>query len=77
MGMTGAYERNLDAKGRLSLPAPLREELGEHVRVFKALDVDALYVFSAEASISGSKDSSRVVRATRVLTRVTSTTRSS
>ena len=70
MGMTGAYERNLDAKGRLSLPAPLREELGEHVRVFKALDVDALYVFSAEASISGSKDSSRVVRATRVLTRV-------
>lgn len=47
MGMTGAYERNLDAKGRLSLPAPLREELGEHVRVFKALDVDALYVFSA------------------------------
>ena len=49
MGMTGAYERNLDAKGRLSLPAPLREELGEHVRVFKALDVDALYVFSAEA----------------------------
>ncbi|MEF2858087.1 MAG: MraZ N-terminal domain-containing protein, partial [Collinsella sp.] len=25
MGMTGAYERNLDAKGRLSLPAPLRE----------------------------------------------------
>ena len=36
MGMTGAYERNLDAKGRLSLPAPLREELGEHVRVFSA-----------------------------------------
>ena len=34
MGMTGAYERNLDAKGRLSLPAPLREELVEHVRVF-------------------------------------------
>ena len=49
MGMTGSYERNLDAKGRLSLPAPLRDELGEHVRVFKALDVDALYVFSAEA----------------------------
>lgn len=49
MGMTGSYERNLDAKGRLSLPAPLRDDLGEHVRVLKALDVDALYVFSAEA----------------------------
>ena len=49
MGMTGSFERNLDAKGRLSLPATLRSDLGEHVRVFKALDVDALYVFSAEA----------------------------
>ena len=49
MGMTGSYERNLDAKGRLSLPAPLRDEIGEHVRVLKAPDVDALYVFSAEA----------------------------
>lgn len=49
MGMAGSYDRNLDAKGRLSLPAALRDELGTSVRVFKALDVDALYVFSAEA----------------------------
>ncbi len=49
MGMAGSYDRNLDAKGRLSLPAALRDELGTNVRVFKALDVDALYVFSAEA----------------------------
>ena len=49
MGMMGSYDRNLDAKGRLSLPAALRDELGTSVRVFKALDVDALYVFSASA----------------------------
>ncbi len=49
MGMTRGTERNLDPKRWSSLPAPLREELGRHVRVFKALDVDALYVFSAEA----------------------------
>ena len=42
----GTFERNLDAKGRLSLPAAVRNELGEHVRVLPAPDVEALYVFS-------------------------------
>lgn len=46
MMLTGTYERNLDAKGRLSLPAAVRNELGEHVRVLPAPDVEALYVFS-------------------------------
>ena len=46
MILTGTYERNLDAKGRLSLPAVLRDEIGEHVCVVPAPDVDALYVFS-------------------------------
>ena len=49
MGLKGSFERNLDAKGRLSLPALFRDQLGEHVCVFKALDVDALYVFSDTA----------------------------
>ena len=44
----GTFERNLDAKGRLSLPAAIRSELGEHVYVLPAPDVDALYVFSNE-----------------------------
>lgn len=49
MILTGTYERNLDAKGRLSLPAPVRKELGERVYVLPALDADALYVFSDDA----------------------------
>lgn len=49
MILTGTYERNLDAKGRLSLPAQLRDELGKSVHVVPAPDVDALYVFSDEA----------------------------
>lgn len=48
MIQTGTYERNLDAKGRLSLPAALRRDLSDRVYVVPALDVDALYVFSAE-----------------------------
>lgn len=44
--LTGTYDRNLDAKGRLSLPAAIRQEFGEKVRVLPAPDVDALYVFS-------------------------------
>ena len=48
MVLTGTYERNLDAKGRLSLPAPIKDALAGHVYVFPALDVDALYVFSDE-----------------------------
>ena len=48
MILTGTYERNLDAKGRLSLPAALKDKLGKNVCVLRAPDVDALYVFSAE-----------------------------
>ena len=46
--LTGSFERNLDAKGRLSLPAAVRSELSEHVYVLPAPDVDALYVFSKD-----------------------------
>ncbi len=46
--LTGTYERNLDAKGRLSLPAAIRSELSESVYVLPAPDVDALYVFSKD-----------------------------
>lgn len=46
--LTGTFDRNLDAKGRLSLPAAIRSEFGEHVYVLPAPDVDALYVFSEE-----------------------------
>ena len=46
--LTGTFERNLDAKGRLSLPAAVRSELSEHVYVLAAPDVDALYVFSKD-----------------------------
>ncbi len=46
MILTGTYERNLDAKGRLSLPAAIRKDLGDNVRVLPAPDVEALYVFS-------------------------------
>lgn len=46
MMLTGTYERNLDAKGRLSLPAAIRKQLSDHVYVLPAPDVDALYIFS-------------------------------
>ena len=48
MILTGSYERNLDAKGRLSLPAAVRDELSTHVYVLPAPDVEALYVFSSD-----------------------------
>ena len=48
MILTGTYERNLDAKGRLSLPAAVRDELSSHVYVLPAPDVEALYVFSSD-----------------------------
>lgn len=46
MMFTGTYERNLDAKGRLTLPASLRKQFDASVCVVKAPDVDALYIFS-------------------------------
>lgn len=43
--LSGHYERKLDAKGRLSLPAVLKDDLSGALRVFPAPDVDALYVY--------------------------------
>lgn len=50
MNLTGTYDRNLDAKGRLSLPAVLRKQLPDRVYVLPApeQDVDALYVFTED-----------------------------
>lgn len=50
MYLTGTYDRNLDAKGRLSLPPAFKKQLDEHVRVLYApeKEVDALYVFTED-----------------------------
>ena len=50
VNLTGTYDRNLDAKGRLSLPAVLRKQLPDRVYVLPApeQDVDALYVFTED-----------------------------
>ena len=50
MYLTGSYDRNLDAKGRLSLPPAFRKDLAEQVRVIYApeKEVDAVYVFTED-----------------------------
>ena len=50
MYLSGTYGRNLDAKGRLSLPPAFRKQLSESVRVLPApeKEVDALYVFTED-----------------------------
>ena len=50
MYFNGTYDRNLDAKGRLSLPPAFKKQLEEHVRVLPApeKEVDALYVFTED-----------------------------
>ena len=37
--MTGTYEHNIDAKGRLAIPSKLRDELGS--TFYLAMGVDA------------------------------------
>ena len=43
----GEYEHTLDPKGRLAMPAKLREGLGNHFMVTKGLD-ECLFVFDME-----------------------------
>ena len=45
--MKGEYQHTLDAKGRLFIPAKLREELGENAILTKGLD-GCLFLFSQE-----------------------------
>lgn len=42
--LTGSYQHNIDAKGRLTVPAKLREQLGERFYVTKGLD-GCLFVY--------------------------------
>lgn len=49
MMFTGEFERKLDSKGRMALPPQLRDQLGKHLKVFPALEADALYLFAPEA----------------------------
>ena len=46
--MRGEFEHNIDAKGRLFIPAKLREKLGGSFIITKGLD-GCLFVYSAEA----------------------------
>ena len=46
--MTGQYAHNIDAKGRLFIPARLREELGQTFHVTVGLD-HCLSVYSDES----------------------------
>lgn len=38
LGVKGEYRHSIDAKGRIAMPAKLREELGEQFTVTKGLD---------------------------------------
>ena len=42
--LIGQYEHNLDAKGRIIIPAKLREALGEQIIVTRGLDTN-LYIY--------------------------------
>ena len=46
--MTGQYAHNIDAKGRLFIPARLREELGQTFHVTVGLD-HCLSIYSDES----------------------------
>ncbi len=46
--MTGQYAHNIDAKGRLFIPAKLREDLGEKFHVVAGQD-PCLWIFSDES----------------------------
>ena len=45
--LVGEFQHNIDAKGRMIMPAKFRDELGEKFVITKGLD-ECLFVFSAE-----------------------------
>ena len=59
MLFVGSFERQLDDKGRLALPAAFRDRLGEHCYLAKGLDkcitVVPLATFEAEAELMAAK----------------------
>jgi len=55
----GAFERQLDDKGRLALPAAFRDRLGEHCYLAKGLDKSVSVVpaatFEEEAAVMAAR----------------------
>ena len=49
--LMGEYEHSLDAKGRLIMPAKLRQDIGEKFILTKGLD-GCLFAFSAQEWIN-------------------------
>ncbi len=43
-GLKGEYSHNIDAKGRLIIPAKFRDDLGEHFVITKGME-NCLYVY--------------------------------
>ena len=52
--LIGEYEHSLDAKGRLIMPAKLRQDIGEKFVITKGLD-GCLFALSQEANIKAQK----------------------
>ena len=57
----GEYAHNIDKKGRIIIPAKLREELGDHVIITRGLD-GCLAVYTKEQLPSTKKDARMFVR---------------
>ncbi len=60
MLFVGAFERQLDDKGRLALPAAFRDRLGEHCYLAKGLDKSVLVVPAATFEDEAAEMTARV-----------------